>query len=79
MYEQLSLFDIVPTKKKIEENQCLSEPCASCDIMWGSIKCFIRRGYIWDPVNRFAKDETGKPLRQLMEKRACKKIYEGET
>ncbi len=79
MYEQLSIFDIVPVKKTIEENQCLGEPCASCDIRWGSINCFIRRGYIWDPVNRFAKDEAGKKIRKSMESRECKKIYEGET
>ncbi len=79
MYEQLSIFDIVPIKKTIEENQCLNEPCASCDIRWGSIKCFIRRGYIWDTVHRFAKDESGKPIRKSVENRECKKIYAGEV
>ncbi len=79
MYEQLSIFDIVPTQKTINENQCLGEPCSSCDVMWGSIKCFIRRGYMWDRTHRFAKDETGKLLRKSMENRECKEIYAGEA
>lgn len=78
MEGQLSIFDIIPLPRKIENNECLGEPCASCDVEWCSIKCFIRRGYIWDRVNRFAKDKNGVKLRKPLELRECKKTYEGE-
>lgn len=82
MYEQLDIFSIIGEQqenlKRIEENKCLGEPCKSCDVRWGSIQCFLRRGFIWDPVNRFIKDENGKKLRYNMEKRECKKVYSGE-
>ena len=78
MYEQLNIFDMMETKKRIEENQCLGEPCCSCDVVWCSIQCFIRRGYVWDKVNRFLKKENGEKIRKPLEFRKCKKIYEGE-
>lgn len=77
MEEQMSIFDI-PEKKINEKNECLGEPCMYCDVEWGSIICFQRRGYIRDRVNRFAKGEDGKYLRISMEKRECKKVYEDE-
>lgn len=66
---QMWLFDMNPINEK---NECLGEPCAHCDVEWCSIKCFIRRGYIWDSVNKFAKDSDGKPLRRNVEQRECK-------
>lgn len=69
----------IPEKKINENNDCLGEPCIYCDVDWGSIECFIKRGYIWDRVNRFAKGDDGKPLRIALERRECKKLYEGET
>ncbi len=75
MYEQLSLFDIIQQSKNIEGNQCLGEPCASCNVEFGSSKCFVKRGYMWDPINRFLKNENGKCLRRNLEKRECKKIF----
>lgn len=79
MKGQMSIFDILPEKQINKKNECLGEPCMYCDVEWGSIICFMRRGYIWDRVNRFAKDDNGKPLRISREKRECKKLYEGET
>lgn len=76
---QMSIFDMLPEKKINERNECLGEPCMYCDVEWGSIRCFIKRGYIWDRVNRFAKGNDGKPLRKSMESRECKKVYDGET
>ena len=66
---QINLFEEKPVNEK---NECLGEPCVHCDVEWCSIKCFIRRGYIWDKLNRFAKDSSGKPLRRDIEKRDCK-------
>ena len=66
---QLGLFDVKPVNEK---NDGLGDPCEHCDVQWCSIKCFIRRGYIWDKLNRFAKDSSGKPLRRDIEKRDCK-------
>lgn len=66
---QIGLFDTKPINK---ENDGLGDPCEHCDVQWCSIKCFSRRGYIWDELNRFAKDSRGKPLRRDIEKRDCK-------
>lgn len=67
--------------KKVREkkNESLGEPCMYCDTVWGSLHCFLKRGYIWDRVNRFAKGDDGKPLRKSMENRECKKVYENEN
>ena len=72
---QMSIFDIMPPRKINEHNEGLRGPCMYCDVEWGSITCFIRRGYIWDRVNRFAKDENGVKLRKSIENRECKKDY----
>lgn len=66
---QINLFEEKPVN---EINECLGEPCVHCDVEWCSIKCFIRRGYIWDKLNRFTKDSRGKPLRRDIENRDCK-------
>ena len=66
---QISLFDSRP---KNEKNIGLGEPCESCDIEWCSIKCFIRRGYVWDKLHRFAKRSNGEKLRTDIETRKCK-------
>lgn len=76
---QMSIFDILPARKINEENKCLGEPCMYCDTIWGSLDCFLKRGYIWDEVNRFAKGANGKRLRKSMETRECKKEYRNET
>ena len=60
------------TRPVNEENECLGEPCMYCDVEWCSIVCFIRRGYMWDRVHRFARDGDGKMLRKRMEARECK-------
>ena len=69
------IVDKLPSKGR-EKNQCLGEPCASCDVEWCSIKCFERRGYMWDRFNRFVKDEKGNKLRKALKDRECKKDYE---
>ena len=56
---QISFFDIKP---KNEKNEGLGGACETCDVEWCSIKCFIRRGFMWDRVHRFAKDSSGKNL-----------------
>lgn len=76
---QISIFDILTERKINEKNECLGEPCMYCDVECGSIICFIRRGYVWDRVNRFAKDDRGKHIRKQIESRECKKVYENET
>ena len=63
---QIGLFD---ERTVNEENECLGEPCMYCDVQWCSIKCFIRRGYIYDRVHRFARGRDGKPLRKNIENR----------
>lgn len=76
---QISIFDILSMRKVNKKNECLGEPCMYCDTVWGSLNCFLKRGYIWDKVNRFMKDDNGKCLRRSIEMRECKKIYENET
>lgn len=66
---QIGLFDLMPENEK---NIVLGEPCAHCDVEWCSIKCFIRRGYIWDRFHRFVKGSDNKPIRRDIEKRICK-------
>ena len=66
---QIGLFDAKPVNKK---NECLGEPCMHCDVDWCSVKCFIRRGYIWDSLHRFAKDIDGKPSRRNIARRVCR-------
>lgn len=73
MNGQMSIFDILPQKQINEKNKSLGEPCVYCDVEWCSLSCFIRRGYIWDKVNRFAKDENGMKLRKSIENRECRK------
>ena len=65
---QNGLFD----KPLNEKNDSLGEPCAHCDIEWCSAKCFIRRGYMWDRLHGFIKDDEGKPLRKSLSNRICK-------
>lgn len=69
------ILDKLPSKGR-EKNQCLGEPCASCDVEWCSLVCFERRGYMWDRYNRFVKDENGNKLRKALKDRECKKDYE---
>ena len=66
---QISFFDVKP---KNEKNEGLGGACETCDVEWCSIKCFIRRGFMWDRVHRFAKDESGNCLRKAIENRECK-------
>lgn len=75
MQGQMTLFDALPTRHINEENKCLGEPCMYCGVAWGSLACFLKRGYIWDSVNRFATDENGNFLKKAMEYRECKKEY----
>lgn len=75
MNGQMSIFDILPQRKINEKNESLGEPCMYCDVEWGSIICFIRRGYMWDRINRFVKDENGIKVRRSIEHRECKKDY----
>ena len=71
MTGQLNIFDFY--HKINEKNKSLGEPCSYCEVEWCSLACFIKRGYIWDKVNRFAKDENGMKLRKSIENRECKK------
>lgn len=73
MNGQISIFDILPEKQINRKTASLGEPCMYCDVEWCSLACFIRRGYIWDSVNRFSKDKNGKMLRKSIEKRECRK------
>ncbi len=72
MKGQLSLFDFFPQKEINSKNKGLGEPCIYCDVEWCSLTCFLKRGYIWDSVNRFVKGDNGKLLRKSMENRECK-------
>ncbi len=73
MTGQLSLFEFFPQKEINSKNKSLGEPCMYCDVEWCSLVCFLRRGYMWDEVNRFIKGDNGKPLRKSAESRECKK------
>lgn len=73
MKGQMSLADFMSGITRKEEKEGLGEPCEFCDIEWCSIICFQRRGYIWDRVNRFAKDENGNYLRKTKEMRECER------
>lgn len=79
MNGQMSIFDILPAKQMNEKNKDLGEPCMYCNTVWGSLNCFLKRGYMWDKVNRFEKGNDGKPLRKSIENRICKKTYKNET
>ncbi len=79
MNGQMSIFDILPAKQVNEKNKGLGEPCVYCDTIWGSLNCFLKRGYMWDRANGFAKGSDGRPLRKSMENRVCKKRYKNET
>lgn len=67
MNGQMSIFDILPAKQMNEKNKGLGEPCMYCNTVWGSLNCFLKRGYMWDKVNRFEKGNDGKPLRKSIE------------
>ncbi len=73
MTGQISLFDFFPQKEINSKNKGLGEPCIYCDVEWCSLVCFLRRGYMWDEVNRFTKGNNGKSLRKSVENRECKK------
>ena len=76
---QIGLFDTKPINEK---NQCLGSPCDICDVEWCSVKCFKRRGYVWDRLHRFVKDSTGNPMRRGIDSRICKETrfdFEKET
>lgn len=55
MEGQISIFDFLQRREINKKNEFLGEPCMYCDVEWCSLVCFIRRGYIWDPLNRFFK------------------------
>lgn len=72
---QLTIFDYQPKRQINKPNECLGEPCMYCDVEWCSLACLIRRGYIWDRVIGFTRDENGKALRKNIDNRECKKDY----
>ncbi len=75
MIVQLSIFDFSSQKQINEKNECLGEPCMYCDVEWCSIKCFLKRGYMWDKVHGFVRDEKGNARILNIENRECKKGY----
>lgn len=72
---QLSLSSFMQGLKVKEENVGLGEPCETCDVEWCSIICFQRRGYVWDRVHRFARDDNGNKLRKPIHLRECKMFF----
>ena len=38
-----------------EKNKGLGDPCEHCNVQWGSLQCFLRRGYIWTYSERFER------------------------
>lgn len=51
--------------------------CDKCDIEFGSITCFERRGYVYDRAHReWIRDESGNQLRSAIDKRECLKEFE---
>ena len=75
MEGQISIFDFLQQREINKKNECLGEPCMYCDVEWCSLVCFIRRGYVWDPMNRFIKNEDGLRLRIPVEDRQCKEKF----
>lgn len=69
---QMSIFDF-----KVEEPQEIEDhkeyPCDCCDVAFGSMECFLRKGYIWDKYSGgWLRDHFGKQMRIGMDKRECK-------
>ena len=57
--EQISIWDLLDEPKKE-----LRESCGRyCEVEWGSLNCFFKRGYIRDPsTQKWARDENGNCL-----------------
>lgn len=58
---QMSIYDFVPDP----EAEPLREPCKRhCAVEWGSLKCFLMRGYVRDKsTEKWARGTDGKILR----------------
>lgn len=74
---QLSIFDVNPVVNGpyYEENKGLGTDCEQCECQWCSIRCFRKRGYVWDPFHRFMKHSDGTRFRKNIDNRECKKEY----
>ncbi len=59
---QMSIYDFVPDPEEVEP---LREPCKRhCAVEWGSLKCFLMRGYVRDrSTEKWARGSDGKILR----------------
>lgn len=75
MNGQISIFDILSQKQINRKNECLGEPCMYCNVEWCSLSCFLKRGYMWNKIHGFIRNEKGEVLRTSIENRECKKDY----
>lgn len=72
---QMTIYDYLPDP---EEEKPLREPCRRrCDVEWGSLTCFLRRGYVRDKsTGKWARRADGKIMR--LNKRDCDWKTSGE-
>lgn len=76
---QMSIYDFLPDPEKEKEKENpLREPCGRhCPVEWGSLICFLRRGYIRDKsTGKWARRADGKIMR--LNKRECDWRTSGE-
>ena len=74
MDEQMSIFDYGVTETEQKQDDY---PCPSCDVAFGSLECFRRRGYFWDKHDRkWLRDRYGNLLRSG--KRDCNYEHKDE-
>lgn len=84
---QLSLFDLdfgeAPEHKSKKQYKCEASAMheKTCDCQFGSLNCFIKRGYMYDPQHapprkNFLQDEKGRKIREPLRKRECKLLLD---
>lgn len=62
-----------PQKKLHEDIRQSIITCQDCDVEFGSLTCFERRGFMYDRAHReWIRNEAGQQLRTEYDKRACK-------
>ena len=76
MDEQMSIFDYGVAESEQKQDDY---PCPSCDVAFGSLECFRRRGYFWNKYDRkWLRDRYGNLLRIGEDKRECKYEHQEE-
>lgn len=63
MEGQMSIFDYgKPKEADFSTVPTYESPCEKCDVAFGSLTCFLRRGYIRDNLGKWCRDSAGNIL-----------------